>query len=70
MAAFFNQVMGAIETALSFLYNVINALVTAVDAISNAVVLPAKLAAFLPGIIGSAILVTVSLGVVKFLVGR
>lgn len=70
MAEFFSQVLGAIEAAFGFLTNVVNALLTAVDALSNAVVLPAKLAVFLPGVIGSAILVTVSLAVVKFLVGR
>lgn len=70
MFEFFDSVLGAIETALNFLYNIINALLTAVDVITNAAVLPTKLAVFLPGIIGSAILVAVSLGVVKFLVGR
>ena len=70
MIDFLSQLKGAVDTALNFLFNIINALATAVDAVTNAVVLPTKLAAFLPGIIGSAILVTVSLGVVKFLLGR
>ena len=70
MFEFFDSVLGAIEVALNFLYNTINALVTAVDVLANAMVLPGELAIFLPGIIGSAILVSVSLAVVKFLVGR
>lgn len=70
MAEFFNFVVGAIETALTFLYNMINALLLAYDAIFTAVSLSTNLALILPGILGSAVLITVSLGVVKFIVGR
>ena len=70
MANFFNQILGAIETALTFLFNFINSLVMAIDSITFAVALPPVLAGFLPGIVGSAIIIVVSLAVVKFLVGR
>lgn len=67
---FFDGVLKALEVVVTFIYNVVDATITAVTMIAHAIAVPFELVGFLPGIIGSCVLVTVAIGVVKFLLGR
>lgn len=70
MFDFFDQVLGILNTAWTFFTNIINSLILAFDTLSNAVMLPAELALFMPSVISSCVIIMLALAVVKFLVGR
>lgn len=70
MFDFFDQILGFIESVWQFVINIINSLVIALETLTTAVRLPLELVAYVPGILGSSIVVVVSLAIVKFIVGR
>lgn len=70
MFDFFDKVIGFIESLFQFVINIINSLIIAVETLTRAVTLPLELVAYLPGILGSAVTIVISLSIVKFLVGR
>lgn len=70
MFDFFDKILGFIESAWQFVINIINSLVIALETLTQSVTLPLKLVAYVPGILGSAITIVVSLAIVKFIVGR
>lgn len=70
MFDFFNHVIGYIESIWQFFINIINSLIMAVETLAKAVSLPLELIAYVPGILGGAITLVVSLSIVKFIVGR
>lgn len=53
----------------NFLSNMISGLITAISVLLSAVTLPPTLLGFVPGIIGTSILVVGSIGVIKLIVG-
>ncbi len=53
----------------NFVSNMISGLITAISVLLSAVTLPPFLVGFVPGIIGTSILVVGSIGVIKLIVG-
>ena len=70
MFDFFNKVIGFIETVFEFFINLVESLFMALQVLVEAIRVPIFLSGFLPAVLGSALIVVVSLAVVKFIVGR
>lgn len=70
MFDFFAKVLGFIETVFEFFINFIESLFKSIEILAKSVIFPFELVGFLPSIIGSALIIVVSLGVIKFLIGR
>lgn len=70
MFDFFDKVIGYIEMAFEFLFNVVESLFTFITLIPKAMTLPVHLIGYLPSIIGTAVLSVMSIGVIKLLAGR
>lgn len=70
MFDFFSQILGFIETVFEFFINFIESLFQAFVVLLSAIELPIQLVGFLPQILGSAMIIVVSLGVIKFIIGR
>lgn len=70
LVEFFDGVLKAFEVIVTFIYNVVDATITAATMIGQAMTVPFELVGFLPGVVGSCVLVTVAIGVAKFLLGR
>ena len=70
MFDFFEKILGFIETVFEFFINLVESLFMALEVLTKAVVFPIELSGLMPSIIGSAMLIVVSLSVVKFIVGR
>ena len=70
MFDFFNQIIGYIQTAFDFLLNLIESLIMAVVFVSNSSAVVLSMSAFMPAIIGTCVVITVAIAVVKFLIGR
>lgn len=69
MKEFFNAVIDFFDMIWNFLSNLVSGLVTAFSVLSSALTLPPVLVGFVPGIIGTSILVVGSIGVIKLIVG-
>lgn len=70
MFDFFEKVLGFIQTVFDFFINLIKSLLMAFNVLAEAIRVPIYLSGFLPAILGAALLVVVSLAVIKFIVGR
>lgn len=70
MFDFFNQIIGYVETAFDFLLNFIESLITAVVFVSNSSAVVLSMAGFMPTIIGTCLVIVVSISIIKFLIGR
>lgn len=70
MFDFFEKVLGFIETVFEFFINLVESLFMALEVLSKSIVFPLELAGLMPSVIGSAMVIVVSLAVVKFIVGR
>ena len=70
MFDFFDKVIGYIEIAFEFLFNVVESLITFITLIPNAMSLPLHLVGYLPTIIGTAVVSVMAIGVIKLLAGR
>lgn len=70
MFDFFNQIIGYVETAFDFLLNFIESLITAVVFVSNSSAVVLSMAGFMPNIIGTCLVIVVSISIIKFLIGR
>lgn len=67
MFSFFDQIWSFIASGFQFLYNTISSLVIAVGVVLGSVNLPQQLAHYMPAVLGSGILVTVAIYVIRFL---
>lgn len=70
MFDFFAQVLGYIHLFATYFTNFLTALGVFINTVGDAIGTPIFVAGFMPSIIGSSMLVVISLGVVKFLIGR
>ena len=70
MIDFFSKVLGFFETILEYLFNVVGNLSEGFEILSKALIFPIYLSGFLPTILGSAMLICIAVGVVKFILGR
>ena len=70
MFSFFDKVCSYLETAFQFLVNTISALIKGVWFLGQASNFPMQLVPLVPSVIGSAILITFAVCVIKFLIGR
>lgn len=70
MFDFFEKVLGFIETVFEFFINLVESLFMALEVLAKSIVFPLELSGLMPSIIGSAMVIVVSLAVVKFIVGR
>ncbi len=61
---------GYAQMAFQFLVNLIEGFINALSLLQSAVTLPLNFTGLVPGIISSSILITITIYVVKFLVGR
>lgn len=69
MLQFFESISDFLATAWEMVSNFFSSLVTAIVIVSKAAATPVLLIPYVPGIIGSCILIVVSVGVIKLLVG-
>lgn len=70
MFDFFDKIFGAVELALSVLFNLIESLFTAVLVIANGVGFVLQLSGLMPAIIASSVLIVLFMAVLKFIIGR
>lgn len=70
MFDFFNQIIGYVQTAFEFLLNLIESLIMAVVYVTTSSGVVLSMAQFMPAIIGTCVVITVAIAVVKFLIGR
>lgn len=70
MFDFFEKTLGIIESVFEFFINFCESLFLATEVLTKAVVFPMELAGLMPNIIGSSMLIVISLAVVKFIIGR
>ena len=70
MFDFFEKILGFVESAFAFFINFCESLFTALEVLLSSLTLPIFLSGFLPGILGSCVVILTSLAVVKFIVGR
>ena len=70
MFDFFSKILGFIETVFEFFINLVESLFMALEVLTKAIVFPLELSGLMPSILGSAMLIVVSLAVAKFIVGR
>ncbi len=70
MLEIFNNIAGFFEVIWQFFTNFITSLIIALQVLQSSTQLPAILTVFMPGIISSSIIVTATIFVLKFIVGR
>lgn len=77
MLNFFDMVGEALTSILdffsligTFISNLVTGLITALSLLSGVATIPVIFTGYVPGIISSAILVFLTLGIIKFVVGR
>lgn len=70
MFDFFDKIIGYIEMAWDFLISIIESLLQLLVLTSTTVSLPLNLVGYLPSVLGVSVLVSVSVYVVKLIVGR
>lgn len=67
---FFDSVINFFETIIDIITQFLTSLFTAISFISSSAGTVARVSLFMPTIIGSCVLIIMSIGIVKFLVGR
>lgn len=70
MFDFFNQIIGYIETAFNFLLNLIESTIMAAFFVSTSSGVVLSMSYYMPAIIGTCVVITVAIAVIKFLIGR
>lgn len=70
MIEILQNIWGIVQTGWQFLSNMIETTITAVSILTTSVVLPNSIVPFLPAILGSSVIITVTIFVTKFLIGR
>lgn len=70
MFEFFDQILGYIEMFFTFFTNMVRSLGMAFTLLTTSISFPMTLTEFMPPLIGSAVVVFVSIYVVKFIIGR
>lgn len=70
MFDFFSKILGFIETVFEFFINLVESLFKALEILAKSIVFPFELVGFLPAFLGSAMVIVIAVGVIKFLVGR
>lgn len=69
MFDFADKVWGFISTIGEFIFNAIEAMISALVFLANSTQLPLALVSYMPGIIGTAIIIFMAVYVIKFIVG-
>lgn len=64
------KILGFIQSAFDFFLNMIESLIQAVVFLASSVPFVTGLIPYLPSVIGSCVLITLSVAIVKFLIGR
>lgn len=70
MLDFFSKVLGYLESFFEYFINILDSLFMGLEILAKSIVFPFELSGFLPSIIGSAMIIVISLVVVKFILGR
>lgn len=70
MFDFMDQVASGILFAIQFLGNILASLGNALVFLLEAILLPQSFIGLVHPVIGSAILITIAIGVIKFIIGR
>lgn len=70
MFDFFSKVLGYFESFFEYFINFLDSLFMGIEILTKSIVFPFELSGFLPSIIGSAMIIVISLSVVKFILGR
>lgn len=70
MFDFFSKILGYVESFFDFFINLVESLFTALEVLSKSIVFPLELSGLMPSILGSAMLIVISLAVAKFVIGR
>lgn len=69
MFAFFDEVISFFRTIGQFLFNMVEAIISAFTLLQTATALPITFVSLMPGIIGTAIVIFLAIYVIKFIVG-
>ena len=70
MFDFFNQIIGYVQTAFEFVLNLIESLIMAIVFVTSSSSVVISMSYFMPAIIGTCVVITVAIAVIKFLIGR
>lgn len=70
MFEFFDKIIGFFEMIWTLVVNLVNSLLMLLGTIVNIPVVIGALSVYLPAVIFSGVMVTVSFGVIKLIVGR
>lgn len=69
MLDFFDSVINFFDLLWQFISNMISGIITLLQILVNMVSLPTKLLNWVPGVIGSSILIVAAIGVAKLIAG-
>lgn len=69
MLQFFESIADFLSSAWQMVTNFFSSLITAIDIVSKAALMPPMLLAYVPAFIGSCIAMVLAVGVIKLLVG-
>lgn len=70
MIEILQNIWGIVQTGWQFLSNMIQTTITVTSILTTSVILPQSIVPFLPSILGSSVILTVTIFVAKFLIGR
>lgn len=70
MIEILQNIWGIVQTGWQFLSNMIQTTITVTSILTTSVLLPQSIVPFLPSILGSSVILTVTIFVAKFLIGR
>ena len=70
MIEILQSIWGIVQTLWQFLSNMIQTSITVTSILTTSVLLPQSIVPFLPSILGSSVILTVTIFVAKFLIGR
>lgn len=69
MLQFFESITDFLASAWQMITNFFSSLITAIDIVSQAALMPPMLLAYVPAFIGSCIAMVLAVGVIKLIVG-
>ena len=70
MIEILQNIWGIVQTGWQFLSNMIQTTITVTSILTTSVMLPQSIVTFLPSILGYSVILTVTIFVAKFLIGR
>lgn len=70
MIEILQNLWGYAQAGFQFLQNTIEGLITALGILATSALFPQSIMGFLPGVIASSVLLTITIYVAKFIVGR